>query len=69
MLPELVLDHTVTPNPNVPLGNKGAGEAGCIGTPPAIVNAIVDALEGRDEGIDLPVTPEKVWRVLSSSPF
>lgn len=65
-LPELVLDHTVTPNPNVPLGNKGAGEAGCIGTPPAIVNAIVDALEGRDEGIDLPVTPEKVWRALSS---
>jgi carbon-monoxide dehydrogenase large subunit len=68
-LPELVLDHTVTPNPNVPLGNKGVGEAGCIGTPPAIVNAIVDALEGRDEGIDLPVTPEKVWRVLSSSPL
>jgi len=65
-LPELVLDHTVTPNPNVPLGNKGAGEAGCIGTPPAIVNAIVDALEGRDEGIDLPVTPEKVWRVLGA---
>jgi carbon-monoxide dehydrogenase large subunit len=63
-LPELVLDHTVTPNPNVPLGNKGAGEAGCIGTPPAIVNAIVDALDGRDEGIDLPVTPEKVWQVL-----
>ncbi len=68
-LPELLLDHTVTPNPNVPLGNKGAGEAGCIGTPPAIVNAIVDALEGRDEGIDVPVTPEKVWRVLSSSPL
>ncbi len=66
-LPELVLGGTVTPNPNVPLGTKGAGEAGCIGTPPAIVNAIVDALEGRDEGIDLPVTPEKVWRVLSRS--
>ncbi|MGH2697596.1 MAG: xanthine dehydrogenase family protein molybdopterin-binding subunit [Actinomycetota bacterium] len=63
-LPSLVLGETVTPNPNVPLGNKGAGEAGCIGTPPAIVNAIVDALEGRDEGIDMPVTPEKVWRVL-----
>jgi aerobic carbon-monoxide dehydrogenase large subunit len=63
-LPEIVLDRTVTPNPHVPLGNKGAGEAGCIGTPPAIVNAIVDALEGRDEGIEMPVTPEKVWRVL-----
>ncbi|MGH2789743.1 MAG: xanthine dehydrogenase family protein molybdopterin-binding subunit [Actinomycetota bacterium] len=66
-LPELVLGETVTPNPNVPLGAKGAGEAGCIGTPPAIVNAIVDALGGRDEGIDLPVTPEKVWRVLQSA--
>jgi len=65
-LPELVLDATVTPNPNVPLGNKGAGEAGCIGAPPAVVNAIVDALEGHDGGIDLPVTPEKVWRALSS---
>ncbi len=64
-LPELVLGETVTPNPNVPLGAKGAGEAGCIGTPPAIVNAVIDALGGRDDGIDLPVTPEKVWRVLS----
>ena len=66
-LPELLLGETVTPNPNVSLGAKGAGEAGCIGTPPAIVNAIVDALGGSDEGIDLPVTPEKVWRVLQSA--
>jgi aerobic carbon-monoxide dehydrogenase large subunit len=66
-LPELLLGETVTPNPNVPLGAKGAGEAGCIGTPPAIVNAIVDALGGSDDGIDLPVTPEKVWRVLQSA--
>ena len=65
--PELILDATVTPNPNVPLGTKGAGEAGCIGTPPAIVNAVVDALDGRDEGLDMPITPEKVWRALRSS--
>jgi aerobic carbon-monoxide dehydrogenase large subunit len=65
-VPELVIDGTVTPNPNVPLGAKGAGEAGCIGTPPAVVNAIVDALDGRDEGLDMPVTSEKVWRVLAS---
>jgi carbon-monoxide dehydrogenase large subunit len=63
-VPDLVLAETVTPNPNVPLGTKGAGEAGCIGTPPAVVNAIVDALDGRDEGLDMPVTPEKVWRIL-----
>jgi carbon-monoxide dehydrogenase large subunit len=65
-VPELILDETVTPNPNVPLGAKGAGEAGCIGTPPAVVNAIADALGGRDEGLDMPVTPEKVWRILAS---
>lgn len=63
-VPDLVLSETVTPNPNVPLGAKGAGEAGCIGTPPAVVNAIVDALDGRDEGLDMPATPEKVWRIL-----
>lgn len=64
-VPELILDETSTPNPNVPLGAKGAGEAGCIGAPPAIVNAIVDALRGRDDGLDMPVTPEKVWRILA----
>jgi len=62
---EVVLGSTVTPNPHGPLGAKGAGEAGCIGTPPAVVNAIVDALEGYDvSGLDMPVTPEKVWRAL-----
>lgn len=65
-VPEVVLAETTTPNPNVPLGSKGAGEAGCIGTPPAIVNAIADALDGRDEHLDMPVTPEKVWRSLVS---
>ena len=46
-----------------PLGAKGAGEAGTIGAMPAIVSAIADALDV--EHIDMPVTPEKVWRVLS----
>jgi aerobic carbon-monoxide dehydrogenase large subunit len=64
-IPEIVLGETVTPNPNVPLGTKGAGEAGCIGAPPAVVNAIADALEGAEETLDMPVTPEKVWRVLA----
>jgi carbon-monoxide dehydrogenase large subunit len=63
-VPEIVLGDSVTPNPNVALGTKGAGEAGCIGAPPAIVNAIVDALDGFDEGLDMPVTSEKVWRAL-----
>lgn len=47
------------------LGVKGAGEAGCVGAPPAIVNAVCDAL--KDYGvkhIDMPLTPEKVWRAI-----
>jgi aerobic carbon-monoxide dehydrogenase large subunit len=66
-VPEIVIGESVTPNPNVALGTKGAGEAGCIGAPPAIVNAIVDALGGSDEDLDMPVTPEKVWRILSAA--
>jgi carbon-monoxide dehydrogenase large subunit len=53
--------ETATANPNTPLGAKGAGEAGCIGVPPAIANAIADALSTEDVG-DLPFTPEVVWR-------
>ena len=45
-----------------PLGVKGAGEAGTVGSPPAIMNAIIDALDGRI--IDMPATPEVVWRAL-----
>lgn len=64
-LPEIVLGETVTPNPNSPLGAKGAGEPGCIGAPPAVVNAVLDALEGYDvSGLDMPITAEKVWRAL-----
>jgi carbon-monoxide dehydrogenase large subunit len=66
-VPEIILGESVTPNPNVPLGTKGAGESGCIGAPPAVVNAIADALEGAAEDLDMPVTPEKVWRALAGS--
>jgi carbon-monoxide dehydrogenase large subunit len=64
-MPPLTLRETVTPNPNTPLGAKGAGEAGCIGIPPAVVNAVCDAL-GVDH-IDMPLTPEAVWRALQVS--
>jgi carbon-monoxide dehydrogenase large subunit len=48
-----------------PLGLKGAGEAGAIGAPPAVINAIVDALAERGvRHIDMPATPERVWRAL-----
>jgi aerobic carbon-monoxide dehydrogenase large subunit len=60
---EAHLGHPCATNP---LGVKGCGEAGAIGAPPALVNAVVDAL--RDFGvehIDMPVTPEKIWRHLA----
>jgi len=45
-----------------PLGIKGAGEAGAIGAPPAVLNALSDALGGA--AIDMPATPERLWRAL-----
>ena len=59
-MPPVELLETETPNPNVPLGSKGAGEAGCIGVPPAVVSAVCDALD--IDHIDMPLTPETVWR-------
>jgi aerobic carbon-monoxide dehydrogenase large subunit len=53
-----------------PLGIKGAGEAGAIGSPPAIINAIVDALHSRKpeiRHIDMPATPSRVWQALHAS--
>jgi len=63
--PEFELDRTVTPSPVNPLGLKGVGEAGTIGSTPAVVNAIVDALSPFGiTHIDMPVRSEKVWRIL-----
>ncbi len=59
-LPSFDVGVTVTPAPSNPLGLKGCGEAGAIGSPPAIINAITDALGIRD--IAMPVTPERAWR-------
>ena len=51
-----------------PLGVKGVGEVGSIGVPPAVINAVVDALsEHGVEHIDMPATPERVWRALQSA--
>ena len=60
-----VLGKMVTPSPRNPLGAKGLGEAGCIVMPPAIVNAVVDALRPFGvSNLDMPLTPEKVWRAM-----
>ena len=63
--PEFELDRTVTPSPVNPLGLKGVGEAGTIGSTPAVVNAVVDALAPFGiTHIDMPVRSEKIWRIL-----
>ena len=50
------------------LGIKGAGEAGAIGAPPAIINAVVDALSGLGvRHVDMPATPEKIWRAIQAA--
>jgi len=67
-MPDLRTDSTVTPSPVTPHGAKGAGEAGTIAAPPAVVNAVVDALRPFDvEHVDMPVTPETVWRAVRSA--
>jgi aerobic carbon-monoxide dehydrogenase large subunit len=63
--PSWETDKTVTPSPHHPLGAKGVGESATVGAPPAIANAVVDALSHLGiTHIDIPITPEKVWRVL-----
>jgi carbon-monoxide dehydrogenase large subunit len=67
-MPLPILDKTVTPSPKNPLGAKGVGEGGCIAVPPAIVNAVVDALAPFGATtIDMPLTREKVWQTLQGS--
>ena len=51
-----------------PLGVKGCGEAGCAGSLPAVMNAVVDALSPYGiRHIDMPATPEKVWRAIAGA--
>jgi len=55
----------VVPCKTNPLGLKGAGEAGAIGAPPALVNAVIDALsELGITHLDMPLTPERLWRAI-----
>jgi carbon-monoxide dehydrogenase large subunit len=61
-LPNFDIDNCVTACTHNPLGVKGCGEAGAIGSPPAFINALTDALGHED--IAMPATPERVWRAL-----
>ncbi len=67
-IPTIRLDHQETPTAANKLGSKGVGEAGAIGAPGAIVNAVCDAL--AQYGIDsvpLPMTPFNIWRTLQAA--
>jgi carbon-monoxide dehydrogenase large subunit len=56
------------PTPTNPLGVKGAGEAGSVGAMPAAANAVVDALSSLGiRHIDMPATPERVWRAIKEA--
>jgi carbon-monoxide dehydrogenase large subunit len=58
-------DKTITPSPHHPIGAKGVGESATVGAPPAIANAVVDALWHLGvRNIDIPITPPKVWAIL-----
>lgn len=66
--PRFELSSTVTPTPSNPLGAKGVGEAGTLGSTPCIVSAAVDALSGFGvKHIDMMLRPEKLWRIINSA--
>jgi carbon-monoxide dehydrogenase large subunit len=65
-MPWIESDHTCTPSPVNPLGVKGVGEAGTIGSTPAMVNSVIDALSPLGvTHVDMPLTPEKLWKAIN----
>src|SRR5882724_2710230 len=68
--PSWELGATVTPSPHHPIGAKGVGESATVGSPPAVVNAVIDAL--KPYGVrhaDMPLTPAAVWRAMQGRPL
>ena len=70
-VPSFAVDHScVTPCTHNPLGVKGCGEAGAIGSPPALVNAVLDALNTGGfpvAHIDMPLSPARVWAAMQAA--
>ena len=64
-LPSFTVSTRETPCPHNPLGVKGCGEAGAIGSPAALINAVTDAIGVAS--LDMPATPEKVWRAMQEA--
>jgi aerobic carbon-monoxide dehydrogenase large subunit len=68
--PSWELGETVTPSPHHPIGAKGVGESATVGSPAAVVNAVMDAL--KPYGVrhaDMPLTPAQVWRTINGRPL
>ncbi|MGE0744403.1 MAG: xanthine dehydrogenase family protein molybdopterin-binding subunit [Rhodospirillales bacterium] len=67
-LPSIAVAIAEAPSPTNPLGVKGAGESGATGAPPAVINAVIDALRPLGvRHIDMPATPEAVWRAIGAA--
>jgi len=67
-LPAFETDHTVTPCPHNPLGVKGVGETGTIGSTPAVVNAVIDALSDYGvKDLQMPLSPQRVWAAMQQA--
>ncbi len=67
-VPDFETGATVTPSPHHPLGAKGIGESATVGSPPAIVNAVVDALAPLGvRHVDMPLTPSQVWAAMTDA--
>ena len=68
-VPHFETGHTVTPSPHHPIGAKGVGESATVGSPPAVVNAVVDALAPFGvRHADMPLTPSRVWEAMQGRP-
>ena len=65
--PSWELGATVTPSPHHPIGAKGVGESATVGSPAAVVNAVLDAIGVRHA--DMPLTPAQVWRAMAGRPL
>jgi carbon-monoxide dehydrogenase large subunit len=67
-LPMFELDQTITPSPTNPMGVKGIGESGAIGSSPAVVNSVIDAVAHLGvTHVDMPATPQAVWRAIRAA--
>jgi CO/xanthine dehydrogenase Mo-binding subunit len=66
-VPRIETDHTTTPSPNNALGVKGAGEAGAIPVAPLFAQAVEDALDNAVELNEIPLSPNRLWQIITDN--